>query len=224
MDCTLTVSKNLAIIRTGNYNAARQALGLSVRCVPPGLQPQNASGSLGCGPLRLQPGNFVPTPAVGFLHRPLATAAGIMHPRTEEMKMTVAPNRPSLPVKQGLPESLQSVNPSTASTSPPPLSPLAGGASNRAISIPPAKKPVRIEARRCAEKGCIYPAGPGESGRCRQHQRQQHEPTLFHSRQPSMILLDCAKFGLPEEEPEDSRFRDRRRLAAQREAFLGGAA
>jgi hypothetical protein len=39
-----------------------------------------------------------------------------------------------------------------------------------------------------------------------------------------MILLDCAKFGLPEEEPEDSRFRDRRRLAAQREAFLGGAA
>ncbi len=145
-------------------------------------------------------------------------------PRTEEIKMTVAPNRPGLPVKHALPESLQTVNPSTASASPPPLSPLAGGASSRAISIPPAKKPVRIEARRCAEKGCIYPAGPGETGRCLQHQRQQREPALFHSRQPSMILLDCAKFGLPEEEPEDSRFRDRRRLAAQREAFLGGAA
>jgi hypothetical protein len=137
--------------------------------------------------------------------------------------MTVAPNRPGLPGKQVLPESLQTVNPSTASPSPPALSPLAD-ASKRAISIPPAKKPVRIEARRCVERGCIYPAGPGKSERCLQHQRQQREPTLFHSRQPSMILLDCAKFGLPEEEPEDSRFRDRRRLAAQREAFLGGAA
>ena len=135
--------------------------------------------------------------------------------------MTIASNRPRLPGQHDLPESLQTLNPSTGSASPPPL---AEGTSSRAISIPPAKKPVRIEARRCIERGCIYPAGPGESGRCLQHQRQQHEPALFHSRQPSMILLDCAKFGLPEEEPEDSRFRDRRRLLAQREAFLGGAA
>jgi len=138
--------------------------------------------------------------------------------------MTLVPNRPSFPGKQALPESLQAVNPSTASASLPPLAQLPRSASNRAISIPPAKKPVRIEALRCAEKGCIYPAGPGESGRCLHHQRQLREPALFETRQPSMILLDCAKFGLSEVEPDDSRFRDRRRLAAQRAAFLGGAA
>jgi len=138
--------------------------------------------------------------------------------------MTVAPNRSVFSAKQALPKSLQTVSPSTSSAQPLSLLSKAEDASNRAISIPPAKKPVRIEARRCIEKGCVYPAGPGENGRCLQHQREQHEPALFHSCQPSMTLLDCAKFGLSEEEPEDSRFRDRRRLAAQREAFLGGAA
>src|SRR5208337_374902 len=224
MDCTLAVSKDQAIIRSGNYNATQQALGVSVRCAPPQPQPRSASETGGCGPADSGPVTLPLRPQLVFF-----TGRSLMRPescipRTEEIKMTVAPNRPGLPGKQLLPESLQTVNLSPASTSPPPLLPSAESASNRAISIPPAKRPVRIEARRCGERGCIYPAGPGESGRCLQHQRQQREPALFHSRQPSMILLDCAKFGLPEEEPEDSRFRDRRRLAAQREAFLGGAA
>jgi len=196
MDCTPAVSKDQAIIWAGNYNAARHAF--------PATLPILAQLAFFTGRMMMRPESSIP--------------------RTEEMKMTVAPTRPGLPGKPFLPESLQIVNPSTASASPPPSSTLAEGASNRASSIPPAKRPVRTEARRCAERGCIYPAGPGESGRCLQHQRQHREPALFHSRQPSTILLDCAKFGLPEEEPEDSRFRDRRRLAAQREAFLGGAA
>jgi len=222
MDCTSAVSKNQAIIWAGNYNAAQEALGLSVRCGPSGLQPKLPADCAVAAPSGSGPATSPIRPQLFFF-----TGYSLAWPEscishTEEMKMTIAPHRPGLPGKQALPESLQTVNATDASA--PPLSPLAEGVSNRAISIPPAKKPVGTEARRCSERGCIYPAGPGESGRCLQHQRQQREPALFHSRQPSMILLDCAKFGLPEEEPEDSRFRDRRRLAAQREAFLGGAA
>jgi hypothetical protein len=35
-----------------------------------------------------------------------------------------------------------------------------------------------------------------------------------------MLLLDRAKFGLPDHEPDDSRARDRRRFAMLREARL----
>jgi hypothetical protein len=38
------------------------------------------------------------------------------------------------------------------------------------------------------------------------------------------LLLDQAKFGLPDSEPDDSRVRDRHRLAAQRAFMLGDAA
>jgi hypothetical protein len=143
---------------------------------------------------------------------------------TEEMKMIAAPNRPGLPGKSQLPGSLATVNPFARSASQPALPSLAEGASNPAIPIPPPKRPVMAEAPRCTEKACVYPAALGGSGKCVQHQRQQCEPALFEMRQPSMLLLDCAKFGLPEDEPEDSRFRDRRRQAKQRESFLEGAA
>jgi hypothetical protein len=34
------------------------------------------------------------------------------------------------------------------------------------------------------------------------------------------LLLDQAKFGLPDSEPDDARLRDRHRLAAERIKFL----
>lgn len=73
---------------------------------------------------------------------------------------------------------------------------------------------------RCAEKGCVFPAsGPG--GWCLHHERQRLEPSLYHSRQPTSLVIARAKFGPAKEEPElEFRQRDRRRLAVQREAFL----
>jgi hypothetical protein len=38
------------------------------------------------------------------------------------------------------------------------------------------------------------------------------------------LLLDQAKFGLPDAEPDDSRVRDRHRLATERLQMLGDAA
>jgi hypothetical protein len=40
--------------------------------------------------------------------------------------------------------------------------------------------------------------------------------------QPSSLLLDQAKFGLPDTEPDDWRVQDRNRLAAERVRFLLG--
>ena len=75
---------------------------------------------------------------------------------------------------------------------------------------------------RCDEKGCVFPvAGPGKS-KCLNHRREEDEPKHFGSSQPTVLLLDRARFGLPdpETEPDDSRARDRRRELAEREAFL----
>lgn len=77
-------------------------------------------------------------------------------------------------------------------------------------------------ASRCDEKGCVFPVvGPGKS-KCLAHSREEDEPKHFGSSQPTVLLLDRAKYGLPdpETEPDDSRARDRRRELAEREAFL----
>jgi len=112
----------------------------------------------------------------------------------------------------GLPLALPSAPPLTRQQ-PSPLS----------ILCPPPRIPVAATPRppaRCQEKGCVFPAHAG-SERCLHHERQLREPTLYHSFQPTSTLADRAKFDLPqEEEVDNSRFRDRRRLAAQREAFL----
>jgi hypothetical protein len=73
---------------------------------------------------------------------------------------------------------------------------------------------------RCCEKGCVFPAQPGGQGECAYHRRQSQEPVCFQSQQPSFLLLDQAKFGLPDSEPEDERVRDRHRLAAERIKFM----
>ena len=79
-----------------------------------------------------------------------------------------------------------------------------------------------VDTRRCNVKGCVFPAASA-SDTCLQHSRQFQEPSLFCSRQPSMLLLDRAKFGLLDSEPDDARVKDRRRLAKIREHFLDGA-
>ena len=77
---------------------------------------------------------------------------------------------------------------------------------------------------RCRQKGCVFPGLPGGQGECAYHRRQTLEPDCFHSQQPSFLLLEQAKFGLPDSEPQDERLRDRHRLAEQRVRFMLGDA
>jgi hypothetical protein len=78
--------------------------------------------------------------------------------------------------------------------------------------------PVQPANPRCREKGCVFPAA--RAGRCLQHDRQSREPIIFSSHQPTRVVLDQGKFGVPETEVDTSRVKDRRRLAALRETFL----
>ena len=77
---------------------------------------------------------------------------------------------------------------------------------------------------RCCHKACVFPAQPGAHGECAYHRRQSVEPGCFQSLQPSFLLLDQAKFGLPDTEPDDGRVQDRNRLASERVRFLLGEA
>jgi hypothetical protein len=69
---------------------------------------------------------------------------------------------------------------------------------------------------RCSEKGCVFPAARATKGKCLDHDRRYCVPELFHSFQPTMLLMDQAKYILPDSEFEDSRHLDRRRLADDR--------
>ena len=110
---------------------------------------------------------------------------------------------------------------------PPPASALVE-VRNGGLCIPPAKKPERYSLStpipRCSEKGCVFPANQPESSKCRQHDRQYREPALFRSHQPSMLLLDRAKFGVASEGEETPRPDDKRRLSKLWQSFLEGAA
>lgn len=77
---------------------------------------------------------------------------------------------------------------------------------------------------RCVEKGCVFPVARRGAGKCLHHDRQQREPKLFHSLQPTLLVLARAKFGVRDPEGEDTRALDRRRQAMVREAFLEEAA
>lgn len=78
----------------------------------------------------------------------------------------------------------------------------------------------QLFSERCVEKGCIFPAIRGPRGICLYHDRQQREPSCFHSQQPSHLLLERAKFGVTDPEAEHTRVRDRRLLVSLREVFL----
>jgi len=94
------------------------------------------------------------------------------------------------------------------------------------LALPPKIKPKAVMPTlpgRCLEKGCVFPAAPGGGGRCLNHLRQQQEPALYCSYQPSSALVARSKFGPPkadELERVDKRGVDRRRLMAERERFL----
>ncbi len=83
----------------------------------------------------------------------------------------------------------------------------------------PAPPPLR-PCPRCSVKGCVFPAPSDEQTKCRYHQLLQSEGELFQSQQPSHLLALHAPFGIPDCEPDDSRYKDRERQAAEREEFL----
>ena len=99
------------------------------------------------------------------------------------------------------------------------------------LGLSPSPDPPKLKPRavilsmpgRCVEKGCVFPAVPGSGGRCLHHSRQQQEPGLYSSLQPSSMLLACGKFGPSRAEVAERRgdLEDRRRLVKEREKFLG---
>jgi hypothetical protein len=83
------------------------------------------------------------------------------------------------------------------------------------LQLVPAEK-----SSRCSVKGCVFPARFDHSGSCSYHYLQRQEPNLFESRQPTVLLLDQAKFALPREQADDSRTIDRRRQAIEWQTYL----
>ena len=78
---------------------------------------------------------------------------------------------------------------------------------------------ISFSTARCSEKGCVFPASSPGSAKCSYHMRQQEEPALFRSHQPTGLLLDRAIMGPAEKEYDVSRKRDRRRMAELWERF-----
>ena len=91
-----------------------------------------------------------------------------------------------------------------------------------AVTPAPSRPVGKLLPARCCVRGCIYPADP--TGMCLDHQRQTQEPRFFQSHQPTLLVMDQARFGVPGSEPDGARTHDRRRLAAARAAFLEEAA
>jgi len=106
-------------------------------------------------------------------------------------------------------------------TSPVPItsgSPIPPAVQNTPVSAPPTPTP----SARCSVKGCVFPAPLHAHPMCHYHELLQSdaEAEHFQSHQPTRLLSLRAPFGIPDEEPDDSRLRERRRQAAEREAFL----
>lgn len=122
------------------------------------------------------------------------------------------------PVAAGLPAVLTTVSEQVA----PPASP---ALTWRAAAMQRDKGlPAQPQASRCSERGCVFPASGGADGKCLHHLRQNQEPILFSSYQPTRAVLDRGRFGSSAvaEEVDTSRSRDKRQLVAMREAFLEG--
>lgn len=81
-------------------------------------------------------------------------------------------------------------------------------------------EPASFVSPRCSEKGCVFPAASLHSMKCAYHELQFEEPALFHSQQPSLLLLDAARCTSGDEDYDEDRKRDRRRMAKQWEEFL----
>lgn len=110
-----------------------------------------------------------------------------------------------------------------------PISTVAGVTKPRAVltsSLAALSRTVVLSmSGRCVEKGCVFPAALGSGGRCIHHHRQQQEPGLYSSLQPSCAVAARGKFGPSRAEDGDhggnrDGFRDRRRMVVERERFL----
>lgn len=98
------------------------------------------------------------------------------------------------------------------------------GQSSRSHSFRSPVKPVLPPASvsfpggtRCRQKGCVFPAGSSAGGVCHYHALEESEPKCFRSYQPSRLLLENAKFGIPYAGFVDDRARDRRLLTTMHE-------
>jgi len=85
---------------------------------------------------------------------------------------------------------------------------------------PPSDPPAPLPSARCSVKGCVFPVPLQGHTKCHYHELLQSEGELFESHQPSQLLSLHAPFGIPDDEPDDSRHQDRKRRAAEREAFI----
>ena len=90
------------------------------------------------------------------------------------------------------------------------------------VTLAPSPPVGELLPGRCCVRGCIYPADP--AGMCLDHQRQTKEPRFFQSHQPTLLVVDQARFSVPDSGPDETRTHDRRQLAAARAAFLEEAA
>lgn len=99
---------------------------------------------------------------------------------------------------------------------PPPSTPLPGSQLEKQGFALPTPSP----AARCSVRGCVFPVSIPGHDQCHYHDLLQSEAELFQSHQPSHLLSLQAPFGIPDEEPDDSRQQDRKRQAAEREAFV----
>jgi hypothetical protein len=82
------------------------------------------------------------------------------------------------------------------------------------------QQPAQTSTARCQEKGCIFPAFGG-SRKCVHHYREEREPSMYHSKQPTWAALEQGRFVEPPDEPIfGSREADRRRFEAERQTFL----
>lgn len=96
----------------------------------------------------------------------------------------------------------------------------AGSPFGRTARVTEKVRVLRPRSRRCSERGCVFPVSFISGEKCLYHHLEALEPGFFESTQPTLSMLDQAKFGLPDGEPDDSRVVDRNRQAAQRVAFL----
>jgi hypothetical protein len=103
--------------------------------------------------------------------------------------------------------------------------PLDESAAGAHPSGPPPPNPADFipSGARCKVKGCVYPATEVEAGMCLCHANMEDEPQFFHTRQPSLRLLEAGIYGMTTED-EDFRIRLLENRIALRKIFLKGVA
>lgn len=76
-----------------------------------------------------------------------------------------------------------------------------------ADSVPPCGEPPRVAEPgaslclpRCRERGCVFPVAFEHSEWCLYHERIRCEPNLFHSFQPTHLIVDQGRYTVPTQE------------------------